>query len=150
MRRACSRLTGPCTRPRSWATSAPATWGEVYNVCNGDVLCWRDAWPRIAAHFGLHLGDPTPLRLAEHMPGEAGLWAEVARREGLRLDSLNDLVGLSWQYADMIWANPVAAGRPTLVSGIKLREHGFADCADSEDSLIELFEIMQGRGYLPR
>lgn len=137
-------------RTVEWAATRPQAWGEIYNVCNGDVLCWRDAWPRIAAHFDLPVGEPGPLRLAEVMPGEEALWAEVARREGLRVSSLEALIGLSWQYADMIWANPVAAGRPTLVSGIKIRQHGFSDCADSEDALIELFEAMQARDYLPR
>ena len=137
-------------RAVAWAASNPKAWGEIYNVCNGDVLCWRDAWPRIAAHFRLPVGETLAFSLAEAMPGEEALWRDLARREGLRVESLEALVGLSWQYADMIWANPVAAARPTLVSGIKLREHGFPDCIDSEDSLIELLEAMQVSGYLPR
>ena len=137
-----SAVEGASTRPRAS--------GEIYNVCNGDVLCWRDAWPRIAAHFQLEVGEPAPLRLAEVMPAEESLWREMARREGLRVESLDALIGLSWQYADMIWANPVSADRPGLVSSIKLREHGFSDCVDSEDALIELFEAMQAHRYLPR
>jgi len=137
-------------RAVEWASTCSRAAGEIYNVCNGDVLCWRDAWPRIAAHFQLEVGAPAPLRLAEAMPAEEPLWREMARREGLRVESLDALIGLSWQYADMIWANPVSSDRPGLVSSIKIREHGFEGCADSEDALIELFEAMQVQRYLPR
>jgi len=137
-------------RAVEWAATCPRAAGEIYNVCNGDVLCWRDAWPRIAAHFQLEMGEPASLRLAEVMPTEEARWKQMARREGLRVQSLDALIGLSWQYADMIWANPISSDRPGLVSSIKIRQHGFQDCVDSEDALIELFEAMQDQGYLPR
>jgi hypothetical protein len=37
-----------------------------------------------------------------------------------------------------------------VLSGIKLRQHGFADCEDSEDSLHHWLERMQAQRLLPR
>ena len=97
----------------------------------------------------MEVGEPASVVLADEMPRHAELWKDLARREGLRVDSLDALIGLSWQYADLIWANPMAPPRPGLVSSIKVRRAGFSDCMDSEDALLELFEQMQRHGYLP-
>ncbi|MCH2173868.1 SDR family oxidoreductase [Myxococcota bacterium] len=133
-----------------WVATTPGCHGETYNVTNGDLLSWRDAWSRIAEHFGMEVGAPAPRDLAEEMPHLAPLWREIARREGLRVDSLDGLIGLSWQYADLIWANSSAPARPGLLSSIKIRRSGFHDCMDSEDALLELLERMQSQGYLPQ
>ncbi len=147
---------GECTDARllaravEWAAATPECAGEIYNITNGDVVAWRDWFPRIAAHFDVPLGEPQPLSLVREMPGHVDTWRKLAAREALRCEDLDALIGLSWQYADMIWANPSAQPRPALVSSIKARQHGFGHCVDSEDALIEVFELMQEQGYLPR
>ena len=137
-------------RAVEWAAATPECAGEIYNITNGDVVAWRDWFPRIAAHFDVPLGEPQPLSLVREMPGHVDTWRKLAAREALRCEDLDALIGLSWQYADMIWANPSAQPRPALVSSIKARQHGFGHCVDSEDALIEVFELMQEQGYLPR
>jgi hypothetical protein len=83
------------------------------------------------------------------MPKQAKVWRDIATRDGLRVADLDAFIGLSWQYADMIWANPRPPGLPVLLSTIKARQHGFADCIDSEESVIELLEQMRRERYLP-
>ena len=83
------------------------------------------------------------------MPRNEAAWRRLADRHGLRNPDLESLVGLSWQYADVLWANPNAPPRPNLVSTIKARQHGFEDCTDSEDSVIELLEQMRAERYIP-
>jgi len=137
-------------RACEWAAGRPACDGETYNITNGDVVCWRELFRAIADWQGVPLEETdAPLRLAEVMPGQADLWRSVARRDGLRVGALDALIGLSWQYADVLWANPNASPRPNLVSTIKARQHGFADCVDSEDTVIELLERMRAERYLP-
>lgn len=133
-----------------WAWDAPQAHGEVFNIANGDVLLWERLFPRLAAHFGMTLGEPVELRLGDAMPPLAPLWRRIAEREGLRVPDLDALVGLSWQYADATWASRRPFPVPPLVSTIKIRQAGFGACIDTSDCVFEHLEAMQVQGYLPR
>jgi nucleoside-diphosphate-sugar epimerase len=133
-----------------WAWDAPAAAGATFNVTNGDVVAWSDLFPAIAAHFGMELGPPEALRPSVAMPPHAAYWRALAEREGLREPDLERLIGLSWQYADVLWASPQRPERPALVSTVALREAGFGDCIDTEACLLELFRAYEDEGYFPR
>jgi len=132
-----------------WAWDSPAAQDETFNVTNGDVVVWSELFPAIADFFGMPLGEPEPLRLRDEMPGQADRWGAIARREGLREPDLGRWIGLSWQYADALWANPRAPERPALVSTIKIRQAGFGDCIDTERCVLELLQACRDAGYLP-
>ena len=136
-------------RAAAFAGAAPAAAGETYNVVNGDVLVWRDLWPAVAAHFGMPLGPPEPLRLAEAMPGHEAAWARVVARHGLHSLTLEALVGSSWQFADRSFAHGLARPADSVLSPIKLRRAGFHDCEDTEDSLLHWIRRMQAERLLP-
>lgn len=133
-----------------WAWNEPRAHGEAFNVANGDVIVWQTFFPRLAAWLGIPLGEPSEIRLGEKMPMHGELWSRIAQREGLRVSDLASLVGLSWQYADATFASRRPFPVPPLVSTIKLRQFGFADCIDTEESIIQHLEAMQAQGYLPR
>jgi nucleoside-diphosphate-sugar epimerase len=132
-----------------FVSTTPRCAGEIYNVANGDAALWRDLWPSLVEFFGMALGEPRALCLAQEMPRHAGLWRELASRYGLRVSELDALVGASWQYADLTWANDHPDPGPALVSTIKLRQAGFHACRDSEDMLLELLARMQRERLLP-
>jgi nucleoside-diphosphate-sugar epimerase len=139
-------------RVLAWAAAAPAARGEIFNVTNGDVYSWGDVWPSIAAVFGMEVGQPTPMRLADVMPSRAAEWAALVARHDLAAPAdLAAFVGGSWAYADMLFA---AGGRgravPALLSTVKLRQAGFADCVDTEDMLVGWLRELQARQLLPR
>lgn len=133
-----------------FAATHAAAHNQTFNNVNGDVLCWHDLWPSVAAHFGMELADPEPTRLAEAMPKFEGAWAEAIRRHGLRPLSLAQLVGSSWQYADRVFAYDNPAPVDTVMSPIKLRQAGFADCVDTEESLLYWLGRLQDEKLLPR
>ncbi len=149
------QLLTECTDARliaeaiEWAWAAPQAHGEVFNISNGDVILWQTLFPRLADLFGLPLGAPAPLRLAEAMPPLAPLWRQIATREGLRVADLDALVGLSWQYADATFASQRPFAVPPLVSTIKLRQAGFGACIDTEDCIVAHLQAMQALRYLP-
>ena len=132
-----------------WAWGAPQAHGEVFNIANGDVILWATLFPRLAAHFGLPLGDAAPLRMAEAMPALAPLWRQIAERDGLRVADLDALVGLSWQYADATFAAQRPLAVPPIVSTIRLRQAGFASCIDTEECIVQHLQAMQAQRYLP-
>jgi hypothetical protein len=59
-------------------------------------------------------------------------------------------VGQGFIYADLQFAYGAKRTPPTtLVSTIKIRQAGFADCVDTEDMFRKWFRRFQERGWLP-
>jgi hypothetical protein len=114
---------------------------------------WRSFFERLASEFALKLDasprDPSWPALATAMPRHALLWRRIAERESLRVAELDALIGLSWQYADILWAAPAPPPVPMLVSTIKARLLGFPDCIDSELCIAEHLCAMRALRYLP-
>jgi nucleoside-diphosphate-sugar epimerase len=122
---------------------------ETYNVINGDMLVWQDVWGSIAAHFGMKAGEPTPMRLTGEMPEYEEVWARVAEKHGLKTLSMEALVGSSWQFTDRAFAYGIDNPPDSVLSGIKLRQHGFAGCVDTEESVHYWLGRMQAQKLLP-
>jgi nucleoside-diphosphate-sugar epimerase len=132
------------------AAQATAARGETFNITNGDVFSWRDAWPVLAEAFGVEAGPDEPMQLAPWLAERAALWDAVVARQGLQPLALDAFLGESHHYADILLRkDAVAIGRPTLLSTIKLRQAGFAACRDSEDSLRRWVRELQLRRLLP-
>jgi len=136
-------------RAIEFCATTPAVAGETFNVVNGDVIVWHDLWPSIAAHFDMPVGEPAPVRLAEEMPKLSSRWADLAHRHGLVEPRMADLVGSSWQTADLTFAYGKERQFDRVMSPIKLRQAGFADCVDTEDSVIYWLSQMQDAGLIP-
>ena len=150
-----AHLLTECTDARliakavEWAWGEPRAHAEAFNVANGDVVVWASLFERLARFFDMPLGEPTTERMRDTMPAMAPLWRRIAEREGLRQPDLDALIGLSWQYADATWAARRPLPVPPLVSTIKLRRFGFADCIDTEECIVEHLRAMQELGLIP-
>lgn len=131
-----------------WSWREPRAHGEAINLTNGDVVVWRTLFARLAELFDMPLVERS-MRVGVEMPAHEALWRRIAEREGLRIANLAALIGASWQYADVLWANPVAQPMPSLVSTIKARTLGFGACIDTEDCVVAHLEAMRALRYLP-
>jgi nucleoside-diphosphate-sugar epimerase len=138
-------------RAVEWAATTPGCAGEAFNITNGDVFELREVWPALADAFGMEVGEPEPFRLAEHVPELQRAWDEVVGRFGLVAPrDLGELVGQSFLYADaLLGTGRERAGRPTLVSTVKVRQAGFADCVDTEDMFRRLVGRLQDARVFP-
>lgn len=123
---------------------------ETYNVVNGDALVWQDIWGSIAQRFGMEVGEPVPMELASTMPAQEAAWARIVATHDVRALTLAQLIGSSWQFTDRALAYGVPNPAISVLSPIKLRQHGFAGCEDTEDSLNRWLERMQHERLLPR
>ncbi|MGI9624145.1 MAG: hypothetical protein ACR2PK_15020, partial [Acidimicrobiales bacterium] len=64
--------------------------------------------------------------------------------------SLNDFVGQSFFYADMLTGfGQDSDPPPALVSTVKARRAGFSDCVDTEDMFARLIGLFQVARLLP-
>lgn len=131
-----------------WSADEPRAHGEAINLANGDVVVWRTLFARLAAFFDMPMVDE-PCGVAAVTRDWGAIWREIAAREALRIADLDALIGLSWQYADALWANPRPLPVPALVSTIKARRLGFADCIDTEQCVVEHLDAMRRLRYLP-
>ncbi|MFT7648523.1 MAG: nucleoside-diphosphate-sugar epimerase [Candidatus Poriferisodalaceae bacterium] len=135
-----------------WAATAQTAVNETFNFTNGDVYTLQNCWPAIADAFGMEVGDDQPLALAESMPAREDEWAALV--DQLSLDaprSLEAFVGQSFIYADLMTGFGRTELRPpSLVSTIKLRQAGFAECLDTEDMFRQQIGAMQAAKLFPR
>ena len=135
----------------SWAASAPSARNETFNVNNGEAFEWATVWPAIADAFGMPVGEPAPMSLAQEMPRRQAQWRAIHQRYALRSpESLRDFVGLSFQYADRNFSfGDTQSALPTLVSTVKLRQAGFQACVDTEAMFVRLIRRYQAARWLP-
>ena len=116
------------------------------------MLNWHDAWPTVADALGMEVGEPEPQQLADTMPrtrAASGPTSSIGTGCGRPRD-LHAFVGGSWRYADIMFGSlgPPRA-LPALLSTVKIRQAGFADCIDTEDMLREWLTIFQEQRLLP-
>lgn len=137
-------------RALAWAGRSPQARNEIFNITNGDIFSWADVWPTIADSLGMAAGGTESVVLADQMPPRADEWAAVVDRYRLRSPrSMDDFVGGSWSYADILFGSRGTRPTPALLSTIKIRQAGFADCTDSEDMFREWIEWFQAQRLLP-
>jgi nucleoside-diphosphate-sugar epimerase len=137
-------------RAMEWAATAPEARNEHFNISNGDVFVWRNAWPTLAEAFGMEVGDDKPMSLAKEMPKRQDEWEEVVRRFDLRAPvDLKEFVGQSFRYTDYGLALGGEDLPPVLLSTIKIRQAGFHDCIDTEDMFRKWISHFQHERLLP-
>jgi len=124
-----------------WAAETQSDRNEIYNITNGDLFRWSNAWPRVARYFGLEVGQTLNIDLPLFMRDKRSLWAELARKHGLALP-LEKMIN---------WAHGRNVGPPYEIhtSTVKIRQAGFHESLDTEDRLFELFEEMRSRRLIP-
>jgi nucleoside-diphosphate-sugar epimerase len=138
-------------RALAWAVESPAARGETFNITNGDVFVWENVWPTIAAALRLEPAFGQPVQLSRFLPEHAEVWDRIVARNNLKAIPMAELVGLSHHYADLLFAWGAAGPLPpVLVSTIKLRQAGFADCIDTEAMFAKWLARLADRGVLPR
>jgi nucleoside-diphosphate-sugar epimerase len=133
-----------------WAAEAPKAVGQHFNVTNGDVFEWRNLWPAIADTLGIEVGPDMPRALQQYLPENSGVWDEVVARHKLRKLSIKALCGESHYYADFCFAyGATEPPPPAFVSAIKLRQSGFTDVYDTEDTFRYWLQNLIDRNILP-
>jgi nucleoside-diphosphate-sugar epimerase len=134
-----------------WATESSAARNETFNITNGDVFAWRDAWPLLADELGVEIGPDEPTQLARYLTDREATWRHVVERNRLRSLELRQLLGHSHHYADILLRrDSTVIEYPTLLSTIALRQAGFAECRDSEEVLRRWIRVLQDRRLVPR
>jgi nucleoside-diphosphate-sugar epimerase len=137
-------------RAIAWSGESGAAADEIFNVTNGDVFVWPNVWPAIAKALGMAPGAHVPLALDREVRPREAAWAEIRREHGLLSGTLEDFVGLSFEYADYTMGHGrTQPGPPALVSTIKLMQAGFTEVMDTEAMFAKAIAEMQAKRLLP-
>lgn len=133
-----------------WAATHAVACGETYNLTNGEVFMWRDMWPAIADTLGMELGADEPVSLAQYLNERESVWEEITAQHGLQKIPLMTLLGESHYYADMCFAYAAEqAPSPTFVSTVKIKQAGFTETYNSEESFCYWLRDLQARKVIP-
>ncbi|MGB6513043.1 MAG: SDR family oxidoreductase [Mycobacterium sp.] len=132
-----------------WAAGSPQAANEAFNITNGDVFEWRNAWPALAKTLGVETGPDTPMSLADYLADHSDLWDRIVTKYDVRPLSLRQLVGHGDQHADFAFAYGAPEGPRAFVSTIKLRQAGFAKVVDTEDAFRKALQSLIDHKFLP-
>jgi nucleoside-diphosphate-sugar epimerase len=134
----------------AWGATAPQAAGETYNLTNGEVFEWRNIWPAMARTLGVEPGPDSPLRLAEFLPEKADVWDAIVKKHDLRPIPMSELVGESHHYADFCFAYGAdQSPLPAFVSTVKIKQAGFTEAFDTEESFCHWLQVLIDRKVLP-
>jgi nucleoside-diphosphate-sugar epimerase len=128
-----------------WATETEAAHDEAFNIVNGDVFRWSWMWERIADWFGVEAApfDGMVRPLEQQMADDAGVWREIAAREGLAEPNLDRLASP--------WHTDADLGRPIeVVTDMgKSRRLGFTAYQATDDAFFDLFAQLRADRLIP-
>ena len=137
-------------RAFDWAFDNPASRNQIFNLTNGGLYVWPNVWPSIAEAMDMPLAANHPTSLAQSLPQHEKQWASLAKKHDLAEASLVRLLGDSAIYADMLLGygndRPIP---PSLLSDVKIRQAGFAECLDTEKMLIDWIQELRRMRVLP-
>ena len=137
-------------RAIAWSGEQEKAANEIFNVTNGDVFVWPNVWPAIADALGFAPGAHVPLSLDQQIRGREAEWAEIRAQHGLVSGTLEDFVGLSFEYADYTMGyGRDKPGPAAIVSTVKLMQAGFCEVMDTEAMFRKAFAEMQAKRLLP-
>ncbi|WP_371433324.1 NAD-dependent epimerase/dehydratase family protein [Novosphingobium sp.] len=130
-----------------WAAGSDAARGQIFNISNGDVTRWRSLWPVIADACGVAMGEDRPGQSCAALARTlAPAWSAAVARHGLAAPAdLGAFLGESFALLDFA----LPSGITSVLSTIKLRKAGFADCEDTPDRVRAWFARWQREGLLP-
>ncbi|MET4255091.1 nucleoside-diphosphate-sugar epimerase [Bradyrhizobium sp. S3.12.5] len=132
-----------------WASQSPEAANQAFNITNGDVFEWRNAWPGLAETLGVRAGPDVETSLAVYLKENEDVWDRIAAKHELRARNLREFVGQGDQHADFAFALGAPAGPRAFVSTIKLRQAGFTKTVDTEASFSAALRSLMDRKFLP-
>jgi nucleoside-diphosphate-sugar epimerase len=142
-----------------WASTTPKAANNAFNVNNGDYLCWRYMWPRIAKYCGAHAtsdqvfeksvpkeGDSQlEVSLAEWVADKREVWERICDENGCHEAKATWESG-TWAFQDWVFQRTWSA----TLSINKARKFGWQGHIDSYQSLTDAFEKFVELKQIPR
>ncbi len=128
-----------------WAATQDETSEEIFNITNGDVFRWKQAFEKFGHFFNMEVAEPQTFSLQEYMSGKDILWNKMTTKYGLQNFKLNELV--QWPFGDFIFN----VEHDAFFDVNKARRYGF-NCmhVDSIEYMCKTFLSLQKNKIIPK
>lgn len=137
-------------RACAWAFDHNTPEDRIFNITNGDVWVIPHQWPTLCSILGVEPGADARFDFADIVAAKSALWQRVVKRHNLRPSKLADFLGESHNYLNLLLGNTAPTqAPPALVSTIKIRQAGFGDCLDTDDSAAHWLRSLARHRWLP-
>jgi len=130
-------------RATLWALGSDKAKNEIFNVSNGDVYRWRHLWGELAEFYQIPLAEPLAMSAASAMAEKGPLWDSMVARYGLFPTPYEQIA--NWPFVDYM----LNFAEETLLSTIKIRQAGFADCIDTHQSFRRQLDRLREMRIIP-
>jgi nucleoside-diphosphate-sugar epimerase len=130
-------------RATLWALGEDKARNEIFNVSNGDVYRWRQLWSELAAFYDLPIAEPLAMSTVSEMSEKAALWDSIVARYGLHATPYEQIA--NWAFVDWM----LNFREETILSTIKIRQAGFADCIDTHQSFRRQLTRLRAMRIIP-
>jgi nucleoside-diphosphate-sugar epimerase len=130
-------------RATLWALGEDKARNEIFNVSNGDVYRWRQLWNELAAFYELPIAEPLAMSTVSEMSEKAPLWDSMVARYALHATSYDQIA--NWAFVDWM----LNFREETILSTIKIRQAGFADCIDTHQSFRRQLTRLRDQRVIP-
>lgn len=136
--------SGLLARAMVWMATTACCAKDAFNITNGDLIRWENAWPKIAAYFNMETGPRRHVSLARFMADKGPIWDRIVKKHGLRPFSFEEIV--LWPYGDFVFTPEY-----DIISDTgKARRFGFHECVDTEEMFFRLWDQMRRDHVIPR
>jgi nucleoside-diphosphate-sugar epimerase len=115
-------------RSTLWALGEEKAKNQIFNVNNGDVYRWRQMWSVLADFYGISVAEPLAMSTVSEMSEKAYLWNSMVAKYNLYPIPYEQIA--NWAFVDYM----LNFSEETILSTIKIRQAGFADCIDTHES----------------
>lgn len=134
---------GLLARATVWAATESACANQAFNITNGDLIRWDEAWPAIGRYFDVDVAPPLPLSLDTVMADKEPLWRAMVERHGLADHAYADVS--SWRFADFVFSWDY----DMFGDGSKARRFGFHEHIETQAMFTRLFDDFRRRRIIP-
>ncbi len=136
--------TSVLNKGMEWAATQESTKNEIFNITNGDVFRWSQAFKKFAHYFDMQIAEPQTFSLQEYMSAKSDLWEKITSKYDLQKHQLLELV--QWPFGDFIFNVEYDA----FFDVNKARRYGF-NCmnVDSIEYLIQTFNKLKDNKIIP-
>src|SRR5258707_9348124 len=97
----------------------------------------------LAAFYDLPIAEPLAMSTVSEMSEKAPLWDSMVARYGLHATPYEQIA--NWAFADWM----LNFREETILSTIKIRQAGFADCIDTHQSFRRQLTRLRGMRIIP-
>jgi nucleoside-diphosphate-sugar epimerase len=115
-------------RATLWSLGSETARNEIFNVSNGDIYRWRQMWSVLADFYKIPVAEPLAMSTVSEMSEKAPLWNAMVTRYGLHPTPYAQVA--NWAFVDYM----LNFSEEVILSTIKIRKAGFAECADTHES----------------